>query len=251
MLSAQVDLNSDSVAFVNAQLGLNQAKRTLNVLLNRAVQQEFTIDSAVEFQETLNVAAITERALQQNWDYLAAVNRFEQAKLDLGIAKSADYPHLSLYSTYGYDQTTSQFGVALDKPDRNFTAGVTLSLNLFNGFKTGIAKQNARINIDSQALLQEKARLELQEAVANAFEAYQNSRYVLAIEQRNLQSAELNFKRTQELYNLGQATTTTFREAQLNLVQAKNNIANAKFTAKVLEFELLRLSGGLVERHQI
>lgn len=32
VLSAQVDLNSDSVAFVNAQLDLNQSKRTLNVL---------------------------------------------------------------------------------------------------------------------------------------------------------------------------------------------------------------------------
>lgn len=209
-----------------------------------------TVDLAVEFRDTLNLEALTERALKQNPDYLAAVNQYEQAKLDWGIAKSADYPQLNLYSTYGYDQSTSQFGIALDNPDRNFTAGVTLSLNLFNGFKTSIAKQNARIAIDSRALLQEKARLELQEVVANSFEDYQNSRYVLAIEQRNLQSAELNFKRTEELYNIGQATTTTFREAQLNLIQAKNNIANAKFTAKVLEFELLRLSGGLVERYQ-
>ena len=66
------------------------------------------------------------------------------------------------------------------------------------------------------------------------------------LEEKNLESAELNFKRTQELFNLGQVTTTQFREAQLNLISARNNISSAKYTAKLLEIELMRLSGQLL-----
>ena len=83
--------------------------------------------------------------------------------------------------------------------------------------------------------------------VANAYDAYRNSRTILALQERNLRSAELNFQRTEQLFNLGQVTTTTFREAQLNLIRSRNNISSAKYTAKIAELRLMQLAGQLLD----
>jgi len=247
VLAAQVDLNADSVSFINARLLLDEAKRNLNVLLNREVNYSFTVDDDVIFEKDIQLSKLKQSSFEKNAAYLVAVNDLKNSKLDLKIAQSSNYPNLGFQTSYGYDQRTSDFTVLLDDPNRSFSAGATLSLNLFNGFQKHIQKQNARIAINNQELLEEQARLNLEKEINNSFEAYKNSRYVLDVELRNLQAAELNFRRTQDLYNLGQVTTTQFREAQLNLIRAKYNISEAKFNAKILEFELLKLSGELVQ----
>jgi outer membrane protein TolC len=247
VLSAQVDLNADSVTFINTKLNYDEAKRNLNVLLNREINFNFVIDSDVVFGEKTDLESLNQNALANNAAYLISVNDLKQSKLNLKIAQATNYPNLNFQTAYGYNQTASNFDVLLDNPDRSFSAGVSLSLNLFNGFQHKIQKQNARIFINNQQLLEKQARLNLEREVINSFEAYTNSRYVLRVEQNNLEAAELNFKRTQDLYNLGQVTTTQFREAQLNLIRAKYNISDAKFQAKFFEFELLKLGGNLVQ----
>jgi outer membrane protein len=250
VLSAQVDLNADSVSFFNAKLRMDEMKRELNVLLNREVSTDFEVDSGVVFLNQFSLADLRVNAVENNALYLLSIQNVQKSQLDLKLANSNFYPRISLSGSYGYNQNEPDLGIRLDDPNKSFTAGLILSLNLFNGFKNSIQRQNAKIQIKSQELLKEQTKLDLEKEVENIYDAYQNSRSVLEIQQRNLRSAELNFTRTQELYDLGQATTTTFREAQLNLIRAKNNIANAKYDAKLLEFELLQLSGLLITRNE-
>ena len=246
VLAAQVDLNSDSVTVTNARLRWSEARRNLNVLLNRDVNKDFVVASEVSFRNGLNLADMKQQAQNKNASYLSSLNQLEQSKLSYKIARSANSPKVNLNSSYGYSQTSPDFDVNLNDPDRGWNVGATLSFNIFNGFKTKIDKENAKVNIRNQELLKEEAHLLLEKEITNNFESYQNSLLVLRLEKKNLESAELNFKRTQELFNLGQVTTTQFREAQLNLISARNNISSAKYTAKLLEIELMRLSGQLL-----
>ena len=163
----------------------------------------------------------------------------EQSGYDVKIATSTFAPTVSLQSGYGYSQTVADMEIALDDPQKSLTAGLSLNLNLFNGFQNSINRQNAKIRTKNEKLLLEKNKLELKTAVSNTYQAYKNSLYVLRVQQQNLEVAELNFQRTEELYRLGQATTTQFREAQLNLSRAKSNISTAKYDAKLNEVELI------------
>jgi outer membrane protein len=74
----------------------------------------------------------------------------------------------------------------------------------------------------------------------------ENSLQVLAAEQLNIHSAQLNFDQSKAYYELGQISSTQFREAQLNLISAKNNIQSATYNAKIAETELKKSSGVLV-----
>jgi outer membrane protein TolC len=246
VLSAQVDLNSDSVTVVNATLSWEQSRRDLIFLLNIKPDRKFEVDTEVAFTNDLKLSSLTNLALKNNASYLTVINRYKQSKIDLRMTRAAYSPQLSIQTSYGYSQRNPDLNLNLDDPTKTLSAGATLSLNLFNGFKNNIQRQNAQVSLSSQKLASDEARLELINIVNNSFDAYQNSLIVLKLEQKNLEVAELNFKRTQELYNLGQVTTTQFREAQLNLIRAKNSISTAKFETKLFEIDLLRLSGMLL-----
>jgi outer membrane protein len=246
VLAAQVDFNSDTVTVVQAEFAWAETKRNLNVLLDRDIDTDFTVDPAVVFNDLEPLEVIREAALSGNAAYRSSVESLEQAKLSRNITRSAYLPHLDLSASYGYDRTTGGFDITLDEADRGWDVRATLSFNIFSGFQRRVDSKNAALQVRSRELLEKQARLDLDRDLANAYESYRNGRIVLDLEQRNLESATLNFQRTKELYNLGQVTSTQFREAQLNLIRAETNVSTARYEAKLREIELLRIMGRLI-----
>ena len=246
VLNAQVDMNADSVLVLNSRLQLAEAQRNLNFLLNRKTETPFSVEKTVTFLPRFSVKDVREQAYMNNASYLLAQLNLKQSEYDIYLARSGHLPRLDLRTEYNYSQIAPDLAVEFDDPGKSFSAGLSLSFNLFDGFQRSINTQNARISQNTQKLLLQEARLKLAKEVSIAFKNYENKRSVLNLEQNNLHSAQLNFQRTQELYNLGRLTGTELRQAQLNLIRVKYNISQAKFQLKLSETELLRLSGRLV-----
>jgi outer membrane protein TolC len=246
VLAARVDFNSDTVTVVQAEFAWAEAKRTLNVLLDRDIETDFTIEPAVAFADLESLDRLREAARARNASYRSAVESLEQARLGRSIARSAYLPRLDLSASYGYSGTADDFGISIEDPTRSWDVRAALSWNLFDGFQRRIDSKNAAIRVRSQELLEKQARLELDRELAGAYESYRNSRTVLELERRNLEAARLNFQRTRDLYLLGRVTSTQFREAQLNLIRAETNVSTARYDAKLREVELLRITGTLV-----
>jgi outer membrane protein TolC len=247
VLSAQVDYHADQVTVTQAKFLWDETRRSLNVLLNREYQHPFTIDTTVEFRQNFDPEQLKSAALSNNAVYLAARKRWIQSQYDLRIARAQFLPRLDFSGSYGFSQTAPRLHIGLNDAESSLRIGATLSFNLFDGFKRKIQRQNAKIQQKNRELILEETRLNLEKEVTSAYESYQNSLLVLELEKKYLEAAELNFKRTRELYNLGQVTTTQFREAQLNLIRSRSNVATAKYEAKIKEIELLRLTGQLIK----
>lgn len=81
----------------------------------------------------------------------------------------------------------------------------------------------------------------------NLYEDYQTNLFLIDKEMINLQTAELNFERSEQLFETGQITNTQFREAQLNISRVQQNIVRLEIQAKLAEIGLLQLSGQLIE----
>jgi len=246
VLSAEVDAQADSVAVLEAGLAYQNGRRALALLLDMPSATTFSIDPGMDVAATLSREAVLEGARSSFAEYRIAHEQLRQADLDLAIAASDFYPTLGMQVNYGYSQTDTGLMVDLDDPAEGFSAVVTMTMPLFNGFKTSIARQNAKISRQNSQVRLEQAELQLEKLVDDTWDAYQNSLAVLDFRQRNLETAELNFQRTREQYVLGQVTTTAFREAQLNLITARQEIASARYNARLLEIELQRIGGFLV-----
>ncbi|MEM1215720.1 MAG: TolC family protein [Bacteroidota bacterium] len=108
-------------------------------------------------------------------------------------------------------------------------------------------EQTARLTQEQRVLEQDDAASELLTALRNAYATYRNTLAQLQTEKGNLTLFERNLENTRNRYQLGTATNTDVRTAQLNLDAALNRISSYRFRAKQAEVQLYLLSGQLVE----
>ena len=80
----------------------------------------------------------------------------------------------------------------------------------------------------------------------NIWENYQNQLFIITAQEQNVITTQNNFDRTEERYKLGQVISVEFRQAQINLVNSKTALNNARFDAKLIQLQLLQLSGDIL-----
>ena len=93
----------------------------------------------------------------------------------------------------------------------------------------------------------EDQKLTLSRDLENSWSEYTYQLSVIRLQKRNIETNKLNFERSEEMYDFGQLTSTQFREAQVNYLQARYDYIVSNASAKVEELKLLRYSGRLVQ----
>lgn len=247
MLNAEVDLNSDSVTYFTNLTELNNAKRNLYASMGIDPNDNYEVDTSIVFQPTLNLDEMRNYGLENNAQLLISERLKFASDYDFKAAKGSYSPDILLNGSYGFNRQDNQANFLTFAQSNGFNGGLTLSWNLFEAQRRDTRVQNAKLNADSQNELLLQAQIDFKARITNAYNTYVNSLYVMNIQKRNVQTNLLNFQRTQELYNLGQITNPQFRDAQLNLFQAKATYNNARFLAKIAEINLIQLSGKLLE----
>ncbi len=246
-LSAQVDLNTDSVTLANAEANYLQASNNLNQLTGYQLPFGFHISEEVDINSIMNFAELEKQAKQNN----AQVNNAEYANLvaekEAQIANSGYLPTISLNGEYGYRQQNNEVGNLLEAKNLGFTGGITLSYPIFQASQRKTRSKNAQVALESQEMAWLNSIDQLKTDLNNAWVDYEKNLKILAMNERNLTSAESNFNRTRELYQLGSVTNVEFRTAQINYLRSKINIENSKYQVRLSEFELIRVSGLLVQ----
>ncbi len=243
MLRSEVDMNNDSINFINTNRDLQVARRNFNVLLARDVLTPFEVDTTVTFSKEIDEAKMMELALAQNVDYLLALQNVDVAELNRKASTSGYIPKIDLSGGYSGSNTESTAGFFPINERHGYNVGVSLSWNIFDGGKTSVQMQNAKIaelNANEQSYNQKN---NLEREVSNAYVVYKNSMYVMKAEEKNMQTNQLNFEYSKEKYSLGQINSIDYRKAQVDLENSINRYNEAKYLAKVAELKLMKLAG--------
>ncbi|PXY02144.1 hypothetical protein DF185_05730 [Marinifilum breve] len=244
VLNAKVDFNRDSSVYLKSQQSYEEAIREMNVLLGRSAESKMQlIKENSNFQE-FNMMKLKRKTLEENAEYLLKTSELREDEIAVKKAKSGQLPSLSLKSSYSYYENE----IMGTNSHTQLTGGLTLSFNIFDGKRKKTEIANAKIQKQITEFELQDKKLKLEKDLINAYADYQYNLKVLALEEDALNAASLNFEQTKEYYHLGQVTSTSFREAQLNLVEAKNNKAAAGYNAKLSELNIKIVSGVLLEQ---
>ena len=247
LLNAEVDVNNDSIKYINAQRFLSNSKRDLNLLLGRNVTTNFTVDTNISFDLVFNYQNLLEKAKTHNIEMQKVSKSIELSNFDIKINKSNLYPSLSLNSSYGLNKSNNDATFTLaEQLSKGLNAGLSLNWNVFDGGNTKTRIQNAKIIADNLLVQKDQIVNELERNVANSLEIYNNALFILKAEEKNVETNKRNFSRTEEQFKLGQITSIEFRQAQVNLLNAQSNLNQAKYDAKNAELKLLQLTGELL-----
>jgi len=249
-LNAQVDVNNDSITLITAKQQLDNAKRGLNVILGSKEDVNYNVETDVEYSNVLSFEDLKSKTLQNNALLKQNQTNIAISEFNLKVNKANFMPTLGFNASYGLNRTENEnlinpFGAKLITSD-GLNAGFNLTWNIFDGGATKTRVANSKIALENQQILLEQRRVNIENNLKNTWDNYQNQLFVLTAQEQNIMSNQNNFDRTQERFKLGQITSLEFRQAQINLINAQTALNNAKFDAKLIELQLLQLSGDIL-----
>ena len=250
VLNARVDVNTDSINIIETRQQLQNTKRDLNVILNRDINnRQFQVDTLVDFIPQLQIESFLEQSSYNNVSLLQAQSNIIISDYDIKVSKSGYLPTVGLSGSYGWNRNISAataFFPGSTTTTDGLSAGLNLSWDLFDGGQTSVAVQNAKITKENQKLQKKQIELEVERDIANALGDYENKLYIYRVQEENVLTNQDNFNRSEEQYRLGQISSIEFRQAQINLLDAKTSLNLAKYDAKLAELQLLQLTGQLL-----
>lgn len=245
LLNAKVSLTADSSQLIQAEM----AEETYRTLLARLVGSELPNsklqESALEIR-TWTKEELLELAKNNNAAYTGALLQSELAQADLKISMASMIPSLSLSAGYGYNQSINDVGILLENTSIGPNGALSLNIPIFSGMRNNIQRQNLKIALENAQLSEQDTWMGLQADIENALLAYNQNLKLYLLENNNLEAAEANLERSEELFKAGQITNTQFREAQLNLALTGDRISASKVNVLRSELTILRLIGALL-----
>ncbi|MCI2228577.1 TolC family protein [Polaribacter sp. MSW13] len=247
LLNAEVDVNNDSITLINANQQLSNAKRGLNVILGVKKDVNYKVETQVDFNKMINFEDLHQKTIANNTVLKQNEKNIAISEFNIKINKANYLPSLGLNTSYNWNKSENPATSFLAASTSNgLNAGLSLSWNLFDGGSTKTNISNAKIALENQQILLEEQKVTIENNLKNTWENYQNQLFILKAQEKNVLTTQNNFDRSTERYKLGQITSIEFRQAQINLINSKTALNNAKFDAKLIELQLLQLSGDIL-----
>ena len=250
MLNAEVDVNNDSITLISAKQQLSNAKRGLNIILGIEKAVTYNVETEVSFNKMMNLEELQQKTIANNSTLKQNEKNIAISEFNIKVNKANYLPSLALNTSYGWNQNDNENLANAFQPkstsSNGLNAGLSLSLNLFDGGSTKTNVANAKIALENQQILLEQQKVTINNNLKNTWENYQNQLFILSAQEKNVSTTQNNFDRSTERYKLGQITSIEFRQAQINLLNSKTAFNNAKFDAKLIELQLLQLSGDIL-----
>ena len=249
VLNAQVDVTNDSISLIQVNQQLDNSKRDLNLLMNQPIDKDYSVELEVNFVPEIQIESWIDTAPEKNVELLKQKSNSQINSYDIKINQSGYLPTVGLVGSYGWNLNKSPataFFPGTNNTTYSVGVGASLSWNLFDGGRTTTRVKNAKLNFENQELIAQEARLSFDRDLLNALQNYRNTKEIFEIQKKQVETATYNFDRSKSQYQLGSITAIEFRQAQINLANAKNQRAIAKFQAKLSELQLIQLTGELL-----
>lgn len=248
LLNAEVDVNNDSINFINTRQQYINTKRDLNIILGLQQDINYNVETEVNFINLLSYEELLAKAIENNVVLKQQEKNINISKYNIKANKGSYLPSLGLTSSYGWNKSDNPASSFLAGSVVNgFKAGINVSWNIFDGGNTKTRVSNAKIALENQEILKEQQVETLENTLKNTSENYLNQLFILRAQEQNVITTQNNFDRTAERHKLGQVTSIEFRQAQINLLNTQTALNNAKYDAKLIELQLLQLSGQLLD----
>ena len=247
LLNAEVDVNNDSINYINTRQQYINSKRDLNIILGIQLEEDYEVETEVDFLSLLSFEELLSLSLANNVVLQQQEKSITISEYNIRANKGNYFPRVGVSGAYGWNESNNPSTSFLAKSSvTGFRAGLNVSWNVFDGGTTKTRVANAKIALDSQEIVQQQQLETLENVLKNTSEEYTNKLFILKAQEQNVMTNQNNFDRSVEKYKLGQINSIDFRLAQVNLLNAQTDLINTKYETKLIELALLQLSGQLL-----
>ncbi len=250
VVQLEAQLSSAKYDIANNQARLENFKRQLKAVLELDINSDFDIKGDIPTDEKV-LAVIPSKleaynqALASRPEIKGAELGIESANMQLDIARRAHYPTVRASASLGSNHSSgsqNNWGTQM-KSNLNMSAGVTVSVPIFDNRQIATNIRNAKLNqVNSQLDLQDKKT-----SLSNTIEQYwinanSNQQSYLAAKAR-VKSQEASYELLNEQFLNGLKNTVDVLQGRDNVINAEQSMLQSKYTT-LLNIQLLKFYTG-------
>jgi adhesin transport system outer membrane protein len=252
VLQSRVYLNADSSRFSRQTEVVRSAQIRLNELMavDDMGAQFLSQDTTVDVNPSLLYEKLMTQTLQQNTSLSIASRNKSISEYDYKIIKSRSYPYLNLSTGYTYNLNTYSNGASKNQITNGMNYGLTLGVNIFDGFNQRRSIANSSIDLKNKELRYLEIEQGVKADLITIYNAYNNNLRLINLEQQNVQTATENLSIALERYKLGSLSGIDLREVQKSLLDAKESLLLIQYQTKIAEISLQLISGNVMEYYK-
>ena len=249
VLQSRVYLNADSSNLSHQIETLRATQIQLNELMAvEDMSTQFILkDTAIQVKPDLVYEKLLEETLKSNTSLLIATKNKVISTYDYKLAVSRAYPYLNFSAGYSYTLNTLPASSYKNQLIDGANYGLTLGVNIFNGFNTRREIKNSAINIKTNELRLAEIEQSVKADLITIYSAYSNNLRLINLEEQNLETATENLSIALERYKLGSLSGIDLREVQKSLLDAKERLLSIQYQAKLAEISLFQISGRVMD----
>lgn len=248
VLQSKVYLNNDSSRLAKQYEVVKAAQVRLNELMaEENLGAAFTTaDTALNILPQLFYEKLLDETLAKNTSLAIASRNKTVSGYDYKLVTSRSYPYLNMSSGYTYNQTTYTTGSNKSSATDGLNYGLTLGMNLFDGFTQRRSIRNSAIDLNNKELKYQEVEQGIRADLITIYSGYSNNLRLIKLEEQNLMTASENLDIAIERYKLGSLAGIDLREVQKSLLDARERVLLVKAQAKMGEISLLLISGNIM-----
>ncbi|MCX8490029.1 MAG: TolC family protein [Cyclobacteriaceae bacterium] len=285
VLQEQNNYLTDSANVLQQEIVVKNSVRNLNMLLNETINKTYQLSNPLEieneeyryedlrdkmFSSNTNLRnQYISQELMNNATRNAQANMAPSLLLNVGATGSLDQQYAQfrprengtvVQNTIGYLKNDANQKVVQDQFASEYLtqtgnsyggyANLSLRYTLFNGGQLRRAVDNAQLQEKIVKLNTDQLKANLENSLLVGHDLYNLRKQLVQIANVKLQAAELNLDLANERYKNGALSAIDLRIVQENYQQAALEKFAAIFSGLSSKLDLVRLTGGLVDKFQ-
>jgi outer membrane protein len=238
LIRAEVQVENIRPSVLESEKNVLVATNTLKITMGLEAENAIDVKGELGFIEADSSLIDPAKAIANNASLLAMHYQREVNEAFSAIRRSEYMPTVSAFGNYQWQAQTNALGVTGKDFIASSQAGISLTINLFNGFQTTARLQQAKVDerkIDQQI---EAAREILKTQLQSVALRLQEARKRIFSQQRTVELAEKSYKIAKVRYQTGSATLLEINDADLALLRARLNRIQAIYDYAMAKTDL-------------
>ncbi len=242
VLSLEVQLAEAQDKKIQTTNAIEMAKIGLKSLLGLVANEPFEINASSEWDLPKNERSFDELltlAMSQRPETERASKQIEMAEQQLKATRGAYLPTANAYVSYGSDSKDIAFSTNRD----NVTAGVTVELDIFSGFRDSEKVKKAKYQVSIAKKMAKQNQLQIESAVKKSHLKLKEALARVNVTSSSVTAANEAFRLVSEQRKAGTVTVTRYIEAEVARDKSQSGNIAARFDALRAEAELNQAIG--------
>ncbi len=242
LLRARVEKSNLQPMILRSESEMRLALKRLKSFIGIDLSSDIELVDAVEDISTLSIPttdSLTNAALSKRSEILKSELQNEIASKAVKIAKADYYPSLAIVSAYDWQSSSDQFTLS-DNESKSFTAGLALTIPIFQGgqVRGNVSKARSDLRVSELASMQLRDDIRLE--VEAAYDRLIQAKETLEIQKETIAQAEEGLRIANLRYESGVGTQLEVLSAQTALSGAGRARAEALYLLRAAKASLKR-----------